>query len=171
MRFFLLIQLKNISLNLYSNFFIMSTIRITKQFSFETGHALYGYDGKCKNVHGHSYKLSVTVIGQPIADASNVKFGMVIDFSDLKKIVKEEIVDLFDHATVFNKNTPHVELANELSNRGHHVILVNYQPTSENMVVDFAEKIKNRLPNSVNLHSLKLQETESSFAEWYAADN
>ena len=149
----------------------MSKIRITKQFSFETGHALYGYDGKCKNVHGHSYKLSVTVIGTPILDNSNVKFGMVIDFSDLKKIVREEIVDLFDHATVFNKNTPHVELANELSNRGHHVILVEYQPTSENMVVDFAKKISNRLPKDIQLHSLKLQETESSFAEWYASDN
>ena len=149
----------------------MSKIRITKQFSFETGHALYGYDGKCKNVHGHSYKLSVTVIGTPITDNTNVKYGMVIDFSDLKKIVREEIVDLFDHATVFNKNTPHIELANELKNRGHHVILVDYQPTSENMVVDFAKKIKGRLPNDILLHSLKLQETESSFAEWYASDN
>lgn len=149
----------------------MNKIRITKQFSFETGHALYGYDGKCKNVHGHSYKLSVTVIGTPITDTTNVKYGMVIDFSDLKKIVREEIVDLFDHATVFNKNTPHVDLAEELKNRGHHVILVNYQPTSENMVIDFAKKIYDRLPNSIHLHSLKLQETESSFAEWYASDN
>lgn len=149
----------------------MSKIRITKQFTFETGHALYGYDGKCKNVHGHSYKLSVTVIGTPITERDNVKFGMVIDFSDLKKIVKEEIVDQFDHATVFNETTPHVELASELKNRGHHVILVNYQPTSENMVIDFAERIKNRLPQSINLFSLKLQETESSFAEWYASDN
>ena len=149
----------------------MSNIRITKQFSFETGHALYGYDGKCKNVHGHSYKLSVTVIGEPISDNSNVKFGMVIDFSDLKKIVKEEIVDQFDHATVFNKNTPHIELAKELSNRGHHVILVDYQPTSENMVIDFAQKIKNRLPAEIKLHSLKLQETDTSFAEWFASDN
>lgn len=149
----------------------MSKIRITKQFSFETGHALYGYDGKCKNVHGHSYKLSVTVIGTPITDSNNVKFGMVIDFSDLKKIVREEIVDVFDHATVFNQNTPHVELAQELKNRGHHVILVNYQPTSENMVIDFAKKIQDRLPNNIQLHSLKLQETESSFAEWYASDN
>ena len=149
----------------------MSNIRITKQFSFETGHALYGYDGKCKNVHGHSYKLSVTVIGKPISDNSNVKFGMVIDFSDLKKIVKEEIVDVFDHATVFNKNTPHVELAAELENRVHHVILVNYQPTSENMVTDFAQKIKNRLPADIKLHSLKLQETDTSFAEWYTSDN
>ena len=149
----------------------MSNIRITKQFSFETGHALYGYDGKCRNVHGHSYKLSVTVIGQPITDSDNVKFGMVIDFGDLKKIVKSEIVDQFDHATVFNKNTPHIELAEELKSRGHHVILVNYQPTSENMVIDFAEKISKHLPSHIKLHSLKLQETETSFAEWYASDN
>ena len=149
----------------------MSNIRITKQFSFETGHALYGYDGKCKNVHGHSYRLDVTVIGKPISDDYNVKFGMVIDFGDLKKIVKEEIVDVFDHATVFNKNTPHVELAKELEDRGHNVLLVNYQPTSEMMVIDFASKIKKRLPNSIELFSLKLQETATSFAEWFASDN
>lgn len=149
----------------------MNKIRITKQFSFETGHALYGYDGKCKNVHGHSYRLDVTVIGTPISDNTNVKFGMVIDFGDLKKIVKDEIVDVFDHATVFNKNTPHVELAKELENRGHNVLLVNYQPTSEMMVIDFAEKIKKRLPSTIKLHSLKLQETATSFAEWFASDN
>ncbi|CAM4114116.1 6-pyruvoyl trahydropterin synthase family protein [Zobellia nedashkovskayae] len=149
----------------------MSKIRITKQFNFETGHALYGYDGKCRNVHGHSYKLSVTVIGRPITDTSHVKQGMVIDFGDLKKIVKEEIVDQFDHATVFNKNTPHVELAKELTDRGHSVILADYQPTSENMVIDFSKKIKARLPENISLHSLKLQETDTSFAEWYASDN
>ena len=149
----------------------MSNIRITKKFSFETGHALYGYDGKCRNVHGHSYKLSVTVIGNPISDSSHVKFGMVIDFGDLKKIVKEEIVDVFDHATVFNKNTPHVELAKELSDRGHNVLLVNYQPTSEMMVIDFANKIKVRLPSQIKLHALKLQETDSSYAEWFASEN
>lgn len=149
----------------------MSKIRITKQFNFETGHALYGYDGKCRNVHGHSYKLSVTVIGSPITDTSHVKLGMVIDFGDLKKIVKEEIVDKFDHATVFNKNTPHVELAKELTDRGHNVILADYQPTSENMVIDFSVKIRARLPENIKLFSLRLQETDTSFAEWYASDN
>ena len=149
----------------------MKRIRITKQFSFETGHALYGYDGKCKNVHGHSYRLDVTVIGTPINDNNHVKYGMVIDFGDLKKIVKEEIVDVFDHATVFNKNTPHVELANELKQRGHNVMLVDYQPTSEMMVIDFAKKIKQRLPSDIKLYSLKLQETATSFAEWFASDN
>ncbi|RCW93672.1 6-pyruvoyl trahydropterin synthase family protein [Winogradskyella arenosi] len=149
----------------------MSKIRITKQFSFETGHALYGYDGKCKNVHGHSYRLYVTVIGSPISDSSNVKYGMVIDFGDLKKIVKEDIVDVFDHATVFNKNTPHVELAKELADRDHNVLLVDYQPTSEMMVIDFADKIKKRLPDDIKLHSLRLSETASSYAEWFASDN
>ncbi len=149
----------------------MSNIRITKQFSFETGHALYGYDAKRKNAHGHTYKLFATVIGIPISDMTNAKFGMVIDFTDLKTIVKEDIVDVFDHATVFNKNTPHVDLAKELKDRGHNVILVDYQPTSEMLVIDFAHIIKERLPNNIKLHSLRLQETSSCYAEWYASDN
>ncbi len=149
----------------------MNTIRITKEFTFETGHALYGYDGKCKNIHGHSYKLAVTVIGKPISEPGQIKLGMVIDFGDLKKIVKQEVVDPFDHATVFNKNTPHVELANELESRGHKVILADYQPTSENMVIDFASKISAKLPTDIKLHSLRLRETGSAYAEWYASDN
>ncbi len=148
----------------------MSKIRITKSFSFETGHALYGYDGLCKNVHGHSYKLDVTVIGTPISDPNHVKYGMVIDFKDLKKIVKGEIVDVFDHATVFNKNTPHVALAATLEESGHKVLLVDYQPTSEEMIIDFAAKIMAKLPHNIKLHHLRLQETATSFAEWYAAD-
>ena len=103
----------------------MRKIRVTKSFGFETGHALYGYDGLCKNVHGHSYKLYVTVIGSPIDDQNHVKNGMVIDFKDLKTIVKSEIVDVFDHATVFNQNTPHVDLAKTLSDSGHKVLLVD----------------------------------------------
>lgn len=149
----------------------MSNIRITKHFSFETGHALYGYNGKCKNIHGHGYKLSVTVIGKPITDTNHAKLGMVMDFGDLKKIVHEEIVEKFDHATVFNKNTPHLELAKELIKHDHNVILVDYQPSTENMVIDFAAKLKARLPKDVTLFSLKLKETDTSFAEWYASDN
>ena len=147
-----------------------STIRVTKEFNFETGHALFGYDGLCKNVHGHSYKLSVTVKGTPINDSKHVKNGMVIDFSDLKKIVKEEIVFPFDHATVLNITTPHKELAVEMEQRGHKILRVNYQPTSEMMVIDFAKKIQSKLPENISLVSLKLRETETSFAEWIAQD-
>ena len=149
----------------------MERIRITKEFTFETGHALYGYDGKCRNVHGHSYHLSVTVIGTPIQKEGHKKLGMVIDFGDLKTIVKEEIVDPFDHATVFNGKTPHVTLAKTLSENGHKVILADYQPTSENMVSDFARKIRKRLPEGIELHSLKLRETGTAYAEWFASEN
>ena len=149
----------------------MSKIRITKKFTFETGHALFGHDGKCKNIHGHSYSVFVTVLGRPISESRNPKFGMVMDFSDLKKIVKEEIVNPYDHATVFNKNSPHLELANDLKKRGHKIVLVEYQPTSEMLVIDFAEKIKSLLPKNIELYSLKLQETATCYAEWYAKDN
>ncbi len=149
----------------------MGVIRLTKKFTFESGHALCGYDGKCKNVHGHSYKLFVTVIGEPNTDASHVKHGMVIDFGDLKTIVKDEIVDVYDHGTILNRNSGHLELAEELKKHGHRIILVDYQPTSEMLIQDFAQKIMCKLPKNICLHSLRLQETETSYAEWFASDN
>ena len=145
-------------------------IRITKEFKFETGHALFGYDGLCKNVHGHSYKLSVTLIGTPITDSNHVKYGMVMDFGDLKKIVNETIVAPFDHATVLNINSPHKELAKAMQETGHKVLGVEYQPTSEMMILDFAEKIKAKLPENLKLHHLILRETDTCFAEWYESD-
>ncbi len=146
-------------------------IRITKIFSFETAHVLYGYDGKCKNVHGHSYKLFVTLKGVPIDDIHHEKNGMVMDFGDLKSIVNEEIVDVWDHAIMLNALSPHQILGKDLEKQGHKVIYCNYQPTCENMLYDIARKIKSRLPNHVQLVYLKLHETENSYGEWLAEDN
>ena len=148
----------------------MTKIRVTKSFGFETGHALYGHDGLCKNIHGHSYKLFVTVIGTPINEENHAKNGMVIDFKDLKTIVKSEIVDIFDHATVLNNNSPHSELATVLSSQEHTVIRVDYQPTSENMVIDFANRIASKLPSHIKLFKVRLNETATAYAEWYASD-
>ena len=146
-------------------------IRITKIFTFETAHVLYNYDGKCKNMHGHSYKLFVTVKGTPINDINDVKNGMVVDFGDIKKIVKEEIVDVWDHAVLLNALTPHKEVGEDLAQKGHKVIECNYQPTCENMLYEIAEKIKNKLPSHVQLAYLKLHETENSYGEWFAEEN
>lgn len=147
----------------------MNTIRITKEFNFEMAHALFGYDGPCKNVHGHSYQLSVTLKGKSIVDPGNPKLGMVIDFTDLKKIVKP-IVDELDHATILNATTEHKQLA-EKNLLFSKLVLVDYQPTCENMLIDIASRIKNKLPETVHLHHLHLRETPSSYAEWYAEDN
>lgn len=148
----------------------MAKIRLTKEFRFEMAHALWNYDGLCRNIHGHSYILAVTVVGEPEADPSNPKYGMVMDFGALKAIVKEEIVDRLDHAIVVSKKAPTEQLLSlpQMSER-HEV--VDYQPTCENMLVDFAERIQKRLPEHVDLYSLKLNETATSFAEWYASDN
>ncbi|WP_312194883.1 6-pyruvoyl trahydropterin synthase family protein [Epilithonimonas vandammei] len=146
-------------------------IRITKIFNFETAHVLYNYDGKCKNMHGHSYKLFVTVKGNPIKDLDHHKNGMVVDFGDIKKIVKEEIVDIWDHAVLVNGDSPHKLLGESLENQGHKVIFCKYQPTCENMLYDIAAKIQSKLPNHVQLAYLKLHETENSYGEWIAEEN
>jgi len=148
----------------------MAKIRLTKEFNFEMAHALWNYDGLCKNIHGHSYKLFVTVMGEPIADEKSPKLGMVIDFGELKSIVKNEVVDKYDHCVVFNHKAPIKELLNIPQMFERHEFL-NYQPTCENLVVDYAQKIKNKLPEGVQLFSLKLYETATSYAEWYASDN
>jgi len=143
-------------------------IRVTKEFRFEMAHALLGHDGPCKNIHGHSYELSVTLIGKPIKNPSNPKTGMVVDFSDIKKIVNIEIIQPFDHALVLNKNTIST-IQSALQNQK--LILVNFQPTCENMIIYFAKKLKKEFPKTMQLHHLVLRETNTSFAEWYAEDN
>ena len=148
----------------------MQTIRVTKQFNFESAHALWNYDGKCKNIHGHTYKLFVTVIGTPITDKNDSKLGMVIDFGDLKKIVKENIVDVFDHAVILNNKAPYQEFI-KVPEMFERFITTDYQPTCENMVSDFAEIIKKHLPKGVELFSIRLYETETSYGEWFASDN
>ena len=145
-------------------------IRITKIFTFETAHVLYNYDGKCKNMHGHSYKLFVTVKGNPINDLDHSKNGMVVDFGDIKRIVKSEIIDVWDHAVMLNGLSPHKQLGESLEAQGHKVIYCDYQPTCENMLYDIAEKIKKQLPDTVSLAYLKLHETENSYGEWFAED-
>ena len=145
-------------------------IRITKEFKFEMAHALKGYDGPCKNIHGHSYGLFVTISGKPISDTNSPKLGMVMDFGDLKKIVNTTVVDVFDHALVLNSSMPN-NLIEMLSENFEKIILLDYQPTSELMIADFADRIADMLPDNVNLKYLLLRETVTSFAEWYADDN
>jgi 6-pyruvoyltetrahydropterin/6-carboxytetrahydropterin synthase len=143
----------------------MSMIRVTKEFNFEIAHALWNYDGPCANIHGHSYRLFVTVIGEPINDDQNPKNGMVIDFGDLKMIIKQEIINPLDHAIILNKKAlESLESLNKQMFKKQY--FVDYQPTCENMVIDFAEKLQ-----GLKLHSIKLHETATSFAEWFAEDN
>ncbi len=146
-------------------------IRLTKEFTFESAHALEGYDGACREIHGHSYRLFVTVKGEPISDESSPKCGMVIDFGDLKRVVNEQIISRLDHSFVMRRTPSAEALAGVMSTQFNNVILVEYQPTCENMLSDFAARIKSGLPEGVTLHALKLHETATSYAEWIASEN
>ncbi len=145
-------------------------IRITKEFKFEMAHALPGYDGLCKNIHGHSYELLVTVGGIPISASGNPKYGMVMDFGDLKKIVRETIVDKFDHSLVL-RNDYADDFIDKLKENYERIIILDYQPTSELMISDFAGRIKDKLPHGIDLKYVMLRETVTSYAEWFAGEN
>ena len=145
-------------------------IRVTTEFSFEMAHILKDYDGPCRNVHGHSYRLFVTVSGIPVIDKRNPKKGMVIDFNDLKDIVIRKIISQFDHSITISNDFDSEKMKIIAGTFGNAVI-VDYQPTCENLVADFAQRLKYELPAGVHLHSLKLYETAKSYAEWVASDN
>ena len=145
-------------------------IRVTKVFTFDMAHALFGYDGPCKNIHGHTYKLSVTLVGSPILDTTNPKEGMVIDFTDFKKIVKDEVIDVFDHTLVLKANTPHAKIQG-LTDNFERVLFTEYQPSCENLLVDMLNRIQLKLPSYLNLNNVRLEETPTSYAEWFKEDN
>ena len=145
----------------------MDLIRITKQFDFEAAHALEGYHGKCKDIHGHSYHLKVTVIGPVELGSSSVEDSMVMDFSDLKKILKTEVIDQFDHMLVLKDDSRF----RGIENHNERVLYVPYQPTCENMLLDIVNRIKDKMPEGVSLHNAFLRETPRSYAEWFASDN
>jgi len=149
-------------------YFCFMKIRLTKEFNFEMSHALHNYDGLCKNIHGHSYRLFVTIKGEPITDVLSPKNGMVMDFGELKSIVYSQIIDKFDHALVIPFNS---EMLSHLKQCNTKLVITQYQPTCENLLIDFSKGISLSLPHGVELVRLCLYETANSYAEWFAEDN
>lgn len=138
---------------------------VTKEFTFDMGHRLPNHNGKCRNIHGHTYKLQVTVEGNAegkVPGASDE--GMVIDFSDLKKIVKGFIDEHLDH--FYMSYGGDTEIVDFIKSQGYALTVVDFVPTAENMVKwlwnDFEPKFSTL---NVALHSIKLWETPTSFAE------
>lgn len=148
----------------------MAKIRITKEFSFEMAHALWNYNGICRNIHGHSYKLFVTIIGEPISNLESNKNGMLMDFSELKALVKTGVIDYYDHSLILSKNSPS-ELLNSVKQIFEKFHIVDYQPTCEFLVLDIAQRISEKLPSELKLYSIRLNETATAYAEWYSTDN
>ena len=149
----------------------MATIRLTKEFTFEAAHFLEDYDGVCSQLHGHSYRLYVTVRGIPSDDELDPKNGMVIDFGYLKQLVNDAIISEFDHSLIMQRSERSTALEQLLSEEFSRIVVLPYRPTTANLLADFAERLLEVLPDDVEIYSLRLHETGASYAEWYASDN
>ena len=139
-------------------------ISVTKIFRFETAHAIYGYEGPCKHIHGHSYVLHVTVASSA-ADKDNYieKPGFVVDFKVLKKIVQEAIVERLDHKLILSKE--YLATKPTLKNE-ENLDVWEMEPSAENILFFSKQKIGTALPKNIKLVKLRLYETADSFAEW-----
>lgn len=136
--------------------------KIAKEFSFDMAHMLDGHDGKCQNLHGHTYKLQVEVCGELIEDGA--KKGMVIDFSDLKAIVKREILDQMDHAFIYDSTSERecqvAKLLTDLKSKNYGIPM---RTTAENMAKYMFDKLSQAgLPVSL----IRLWETPTSYCEY-----
>ena len=142
-------------------------IRITKEFDFEAAHALDGYEGKCKDIHGHSYHLKITLIGEPSKDVLLSDCGMVVDFGEIKSIVRDHVYENFDHRLLLRNDSRFKGLEKD----NERIRYVNYQPTCENMLIEIVGMVQKCLQGKTILHSAFLRETANSYAEWFSSDN
>ena len=137
-------------------------MKITKIFTFDSSHMLDGHDGKCQNLHGHTYKLEITVSGSPIEGGA--KDGMVMDFSDLKRTVKQHIIEPFDHAFIYHGgNGRECQIAALLEGWNMKTLRLPFRTTAENMAVEMYGRLKNA---GLNVSNVKLWETPTSCAEY-----
>ena len=143
-------------------------VRITKEFDFEAAHALDGYVGKCQDIHGHNYHLTLTFLGEPIRDKSLSNNGMVVDFGDIKDFLNKTIKPLFDHRLILRKDSRFLGLEQQ----NERIRYVDYQPTTENMLLEIVQIVSSSFEKKTNvvLCSAFLRETPSSYVEWHKED-
>lgn len=138
-------------------------LKVTKIFRFEMAHAIHGYSGACQHIHGHSYILHVSVqMKEQVRTEYLPGTGFIIDFKDLKSVIKKAVIDRFDHQLVlseeFLKHHPHTKTLGNLH-------IWPMEPSAENIILYIRQQILQELPPHVELCKLKLYETADSYAE------
>ena len=142
----------------------MPSLRICKIFTFDAAHQLVGHLAKCANLHGHTYTLEVVISGEPAGPEHPSDEGFVMDFAKLKRVVKERVVDVFDHAFIAMGNEP---VLDPLRASGSKVAVLGFRTTAENMALYICQQLKQA---ALPVYSVKLWETPSAWAEVYATD-
>lgn len=138
-------------------------LRLTKIFQFEMAHALNGYEGACRYIHGHSYTLHVTVTNGQTDDDYIPAPGIIVDFKELKKIVSTAVIKNFDHRLLLSEQ--YIK-ANVALSSCENLVVMEAEPTAENMLIFIRRALAKALPAGVQLATLKLFETADSYAEW-----
>ena len=141
---------------------------ITTRLEFDAGHRIPNHKSNCKNLHGHRYAIEVTVTGPIHDDNKNSDFGMVIDFSDVKQIIKDLIVDCWDHAFIVYKDDKEiVNFLNTLPN--HKTVIFPVVPTAENMASEayliLSAEFNNRFNHQLKIKQIRIYETPNSWAD------
>ncbi|MCR5608387.1 MAG: 6-carboxytetrahydropterin synthase QueD [Lachnospiraceae bacterium] len=127
--------------------------------SFDSAHFLSGYNGKCANIHGHTWRIEVVICGDTLQE-NGEKQGMLIDFSDLKRIVKS-VADIYDHTLIYEENTLKESTVNALIDEGFELTKVSFRPTAENFAYHFYEML---VKQGLNIKSVTVYETPENCA-------
>ncbi len=133
-------------------------LSVTKEFHFEAAHSLSNHEGLCRNIHGHSYGLEVSVSGN-----RGSKSNMVIDFKDLKRVVEQQVIKEYDHTLFLKRNELNLGM---MKNSLTRVLWFEEEPTAEYLLLDILVRIQSCLPEQIVLTRIKLRETDTSFSEW-----
>lgn len=143
---------------------------ITKEIEIDMAHRVPSHNGKCRSVHGHRYRIEVGVDDKIVIEKGRSDEGMVIDFSDLKKIMMDEIDELYDHNSIFSAEDPILNLVGEIQRvtmQPKKIIIVGFIPTAENLARHWYEVLEPKLQEKdIAIHHVKVWETPSSTATY-----
>ena len=143
-------------------------MQITTRLEFDAGHRIPNHKSQCRNLHGHRYALEITLSGDIIHQKKASEDGMVMDFSDVKNIARESVIDVWDHAFLVYKDDKTVlDFLNSLEN--HKTVIFPSVPTAENMAAEAFRILKNQYKdtygNHLKLERVRLFETPNSWAD------
>ncbi len=143
-------------------------ITITRKLEFDAGHRIPDHKSQCRNLHGHRYTLEITLVGKVIEQEGSTDNGMIMDFSDVKALAKEHLVDIWDHAfLVYEKDAQVKDFLASLPN--HKTVVIDRIPTVENLARTAFDILKtaykDRYGTGLHLHKVVLHETPNCWAE------
>jgi 6-pyruvoyltetrahydropterin/6-carboxytetrahydropterin synthase len=143
-------------------------MEITTRLEFDAGHRIPDHKSQCRNLHGHRYAIEITLSGDIIQQDHISENGMVMDFSDVKKIARAAVVDIWDHAfLVYSNDTPVLNFLNSLPN--HKTVIFPTIPTAENMASEafriLQAQYKDTYGNHLKLVRVRLYETPNSWTD------